>query len=214
MRSAISPAGLGEVPHLSTRGLWLTRRERQRQPETGEHTVVEPGQSADLLTCEGEHNQAGTVAGTAVRTAQIGAKCRLAVCPRGYEVVHPGLTENTGVEAGNDVAALPFQGDGRHGHLHVVGEHGEQLVDVAGLVRPHEPLHEGLLTARANGGRTRTVSNGRQALLEAGAGALESTVHRTQSQLEHVGHLVGVVPEHVAQDKHGPLAGGAEPVVL
>src|SRR5712692_8327537 len=46
----------------------------------------------------------------------------------------------------------------------------------------------------------------RQAALKAGAGPFEGTVDRFDGRVEHVGHLVGVVSEYVAQDENGELA--------
>ena len=50
----------------------------------------------------------------------------------------------------------------------------------------------------------------RQAALQAGAGPFEGAVDRFDGRVEHVGHLAGVVPEHVAQDQHGELARGQD----
>ncbi len=53
--------------------------------------------------------------------------------------------EDAGEESGYDVAALVFEGNGRHGDEDVVGEQGDQHVDIAGLVRLDELRHERLL---------------------------------------------------------------------
>jgi hypothetical protein len=50
----------------------------------------------------------------------------------------------------------------------------------------------------------------RQAALQAGAGPFEGAVDRFDGRVEHVGHLVGVVTEYLAQDEHGALASGQE----
>jgi hypothetical protein len=42
--------------------------------------------------------------------------------------------------------------------------------------------------------------------LQAGAGPFEGAVDRFDGRVEHVGHLVGVESEDVAQDEHGELA--------
>ncbi len=45
-------------------------------------------------------------------------------------------------------------------------------------------------------------------MLKAGPGPLQGAVDRTDGRVKHVAHLVGVVPEHVAQDEHGQLTRG------
>ena len=42
--------------------------------------------------------------------------------------------------------------------------------------------------------------------LQAGEGPFEGAVDRFDGRVEHVGHLVGVESEDVAQDEHGELA--------
>ena len=57
----------------------------------------------------------------------------------------------------------------------------------------------------AAGGGSRSAVGGRSAL-QAGAGPFEGAVDRFDGRVEHVGHLVGVESEDVAQDEHGELA--------
>jgi NAD(P)-dependent dehydrogenase (short-subunit alcohol dehydrogenase family) len=49
-----------------------------------------------------------------------------------------------------------------------------------------------------------------RAALQAGAGPFERAVDRFDRRVEHVGHLVGVIPEDFAQDEHGALASGQD----
>ena len=42
-------------------------------------------------------------------------------------------------------------------------------------------------------------------LLQAGAGSFEGALHRLDARVQHVGHLVRVVSENVAQDEDGEL---------
>ena len=50
------------------------------------------------------------------------------------------------------------------------------------------------------------VAYRRQAAPQAGARPFEGAVDRFDGRVEHVGHFVGVVSEHLAQDEHGALA--------
>ena len=47
---------------------------------------------------------------------------------------------------------------------------------------------------------------GRALVLQAGAGAFEGAVDRFYSRIQHVGHLVRLESENVAQDEDGELA--------
>ncbi len=54
-------------------------------------------------------------------------------------------------------------------------------------------------------GRRFAVGGRRPSALEAGAGPFEGAVDRFHARLQHVGHLVRVESEDVAQDEHGDL---------
>src|SRR6266545_2020430 len=159
----------------------LSARERSRQPEPWEHAVVEAGEGADPVAGEGEDEQAGPVADVG-GGAKVGFERRLTVGSRRHEVNPLVRVEDAGEEAGHDVAALVFEGNRWHGDVDIVGEQGDQRVEILALV-----------------GR-------RLSALQAGAGPFEGAVDRLDGRVEHVGHLVGVESEDVAQDEHGELA--------
>jgi hypothetical protein len=73
-----------------------------------------------------------------------------------------------------------------------------------------EVCHERLLAGRVGSRRRFALASRRQTALEAGARPFEGTVDRFDGRVEHLGHLVGVVSEHLAQDEHGALASGQD----
>src|SRR6266542_1909001 len=122
----------------------LSARERSRQPEPWEHALVEAGDRADPVAGEGEDVEAGPVADAAGGGPNVDPERRLAIRPRRHEIKRPARAEDAGVEAGHDVAALVFEGNGRHRDEDIGGEQGDQRVDIAGLVRADEPCGERL----------------------------------------------------------------------
>src|SRR6266508_50570 len=125
-------------------GCCLSARERSRQPEPWEHAVVEAGEGADPVAGEGEDEQAGPMA-DAAGGAKVGPERRLTVGSRRDEVNPPARVEDAGEEPGHDVAALVFEGNRWHGDVDIVGEQGDQRVQIPGLVGADELCHERLL---------------------------------------------------------------------
>src|SRR6266540_6588529 len=117
----------------SALGSCLSARKRSRQPEPWEHAVVEAGEDADPVAGEGEDEQAGSMA-DAGGGAKIGPERRLTVGSRQHEVNPPARAEDAGEKAGHNVAALVFEGNRWHGEVDIVGEQGDQRVEIAGLV--------------------------------------------------------------------------------
>ena len=78
--------------------------------------------------------------------AKVGSERRLPIRPRRHEVVGSAAHE-TGAEAGHDVAAVVFEGNGRHGHPDIGGEQGDQRVDITRLPCANEPCEERTLGA-------------------------------------------------------------------
>ena len=66
----------------------------------------------------------------------------LTVRPGRHEVVLAAGAEQQGAEADHDVATLVLKRHRRHGHEDVVGQHGHEGVEVAGLVGADELRHE------------------------------------------------------------------------
>jgi hypothetical protein len=77
--------------------------------------------------------------------AQVGPERRLTIGSRRHEVNPPARAEDAGEEAGHDVAALVFEGNRWHGEVDVVGDQGDQRVQIPGLVGADERCHERLL---------------------------------------------------------------------
>src|SRR5262245_25473467 len=100
--------------------------------------MVEAGDGADSVAGEGEDEEAGPAA-HAGRGAQVEPERRLTIRSRRHEVIRPARAEEAGVEAGHEVAALVFEGNGWHGDGNIGGEQGDQRVDIAGPVRADEP---------------------------------------------------------------------------
>jgi hypothetical protein len=90
--------------------------------------------------------------------------------------------------------------------MDVVGEQGDQRVQVPGLVGADERCQERLLGDCVGGGSRFALVGWRQAAPQAGAGPFEGAVDRLDGRVEHAGHLGGVESEDVAQDEHGELA--------
>jgi hypothetical protein len=109
--------------------------QRPRQPEHGEHAVIEPGHGADLLACQRKHQQPVRVRDAGVRVWHVEAEGRLAVGPgRHQPVAAAGREDHRAEKAGHQVAALVFGRRLRGAKQHVVGEHGDELVDAPGFV--------------------------------------------------------------------------------
>src|SRR6266508_3342662 len=131
-------------PTCSALGSCLSARKRSRQPEPWEHAVVEAGDGADPVAREGEDEEAGPVA-DAGRGAEVGPERRLTVGSRRYEVEPPDQTDHACVEATYDVTAFVFEGERWHREEDIVGEQGDQSVEIAGLVCADELRHRPLL---------------------------------------------------------------------
>jgi hypothetical protein len=83
------------------------------------------------------------VARPAARVAKIGAEGELAVGPRRDQLVGATVPEGDDlVEVGGRLASLVLERNRRHGHPDVIGEEGDEAVDVAGPVGPGEPGNE------------------------------------------------------------------------
>ena len=82
---------------------------------------------------------------TPVADAQVGAEGRLSVGSRAHEVEPSTRAEQAGAEAGHDVSTLVFEGHRWHRHEDVVSQKGHQRVEIGGLVRADEPLHDRIL---------------------------------------------------------------------
>src|SRR4029453_5865805 len=130
---------------------WLSALERSRQPEPWEQAVVEAGHGADPVAAEGEDDEADPVA-DAARGAQVGSERRLTVGSRRAPGGARALTEDAGEQAGHDVAALVFEGNRWDGDEDIVGEQGDQSVQIPGLVRADERRPDRLLGGGVGGG--------------------------------------------------------------
>ncbi len=98
-------------------------------------------------------------------------------------------------------AALVLVGLGRHPNPRVVGEQGDDRVDVAALERLAEAVEQLPL-----GGRVRQRPRLRS-LLDRRAGALQRAVHRRLAGVEHPRDLGRPKAQNVAQHEYGALVG-------
>ncbi len=119
-------------------------RERSRQPKQWEHTIVKAGDGADLVASEGEDDHAGSAA-VVGGGAKVEPERRLTIRSGRHEVIPPARAEEAGVEAGHEVAALVLERNGWHGSVNIVGEQGNQRIDIGGFVRADEFCYERLL---------------------------------------------------------------------
>ena len=102
------------------------------------------------------------------------------------------------------IAALVLVGLGRHRQPRVVGEQGDDAVDVAGLDRVGEAADDLALALGVRQRRPFAPGRG-QARLERRARAAQQAVDRRLAGLEHLGDLGGAEAEHVAQHEHRAL---------
>src|SRR6266567_3412711 len=135
----------------------LSAGERSRQTKPGQHAVLEAGHAADPMAGEGEHEEASRMADTS-RGMYVEPERRLTVRAGRHEVVIAASAEQEGTEAGHDIAALVFEGHGRHRHEDVVGQQGNQRVEIGGFVRADKLSHERSLGRRPGHGWRLAVS--------------------------------------------------------
>ncbi len=90
----------------------------------------------------------------------------------------------------------------------VLGQQGDDRFDLASLERIGEALHDLSQPPVAEPLQGRTLAWLQQLLLQRAAGAEDRPVDRCDRGLERVRNLLGGEAEHVAEDEHGPLAGG------
>jgi hypothetical protein len=90
----------------------------------------------------------------------------------------------------------------------VLGQQGEDRIDLAPLEGIGEALHDLSQTPVAEPFQGRTPAWLQQLLLQRPAGTEDRPVHRCDCDFERVRHLLRGEAEHVAEDEHRPLAGG------
>ena len=90
----------------------------------------------------------------------------------------------------------------------VLGQQGEDRVDLAPLEGIGEALHDLSQSPVAEPLQGRTLAWLQQLLLQRPAGAEDRPVDRCDRGLEQVRNLLSGEAEHVAEKEHGPLAGG------
>ena len=93
-------------------------------------------------------------------------------------------------------------------HRRVLGQQGEDRIDLAALEGIGEALHDLSQPPVAEPFQGRTPAWVQQLLLQRAAGAEDRPVHRCDCDFERVRHLLGGEAEHVAEDEDVPLAGG------
>src|SRR5215470_4132656 len=112
-----------------------------RQPEQGQHAVVESGHGPDPAASKCEHQHSVGVGDTGHRIAHVQAEAGLPVGPGGDEPAGPAGAEDPGPQEAAG-AGPPVVGHWRQrrGDDDVVGEQGDHRIDVPGLVGPRETV--------------------------------------------------------------------------
>jgi hypothetical protein len=100
--------------------------------------------------------------------------------------------------------ALVLVGLGRHSHPGVVGEQGDDGVDVAAFVGGGEAADE-LALALGAGRRSALQFASRHVFVERCPRALERGLHRCRGGVEHARHLGTAEAERVAEHDYRPL---------
>jgi hypothetical protein len=111
------------------------------QPESREDAVVgEAGDAADAVAGESEDEQPVSVADRGVRVAQVAGEGGLPVRPGGDEPGPPGPVpeRNLAQEVPDRVTSLVLKRERRHGEPGVLGEQGDDRLDVAAFERVGE----------------------------------------------------------------------------
>src|SRR5215471_10551176 len=141
-----SVAGPRFGPRLSgVRPADLSGLQGPREPEPGEHAVVEAGDGADLIVGERQYYQPVGVHECGVRVALVDTEGGLAVGPGGDEATALAIAaEAEGQEPVRQLVALVFQRYRGHDQPCVVGEQGDDGVYVPRLERVGEPGGEPL----------------------------------------------------------------------
>jgi hypothetical protein len=83
----------------------------------------------------------------AVRRAQVGTERRLAVGSGRHEIEPAARAEDAAAEARDEVPPLVFEGNRRHGDEDIVGQQGDERVEIGGLPRADELRHDRVLSA-------------------------------------------------------------------
>src|SRR5450631_1340259 len=109
------------------------------ESESGQHAVVKAGQGGDLAARDGEHQQPVRVGDPGPRVADVKAERGLAVGPGRYQPVAAALPDRR-QEPARQLAALVLQRKRWHGQPDIVGEQGNDIINVAALEGPGEPL--------------------------------------------------------------------------
>jgi hypothetical protein len=92
-----------------------------------------------------------------------------------------------------------------HGDEDVVGEQGDDGVEVGRLVRGHESRQEGALGSRARSRWGLAVPHGQAPSVEAGASALQGAGDGLDGRVQHLGRLLRGEAQDVTQHEHGDL---------
>src|SRR6516162_6961515 len=124
-----------------------------RQPEQGQHAVVESGHGSDPAVSKREHQHAVGVGETDHRIAHVQAKGGLPVGPGGDEPVGPAVAEDPGPqEAAGGGPSFVGHGCQRRSDDGIVGEQGDHRINVCGLVGPGETFDDLPFGGRAGHG--------------------------------------------------------------
>src|SRR4051812_23844766 len=183
----------------------LLARQRSRQAELREDAAVaEPGDRRDLLALKRQDEHRAGPRDLGLGGWEVDAECWLGVRASRHEERRAAPHRAVAQERADRHRPLILVGLGRHRQPGVVGEQGDDGVDVARLDRVGEAADD---VAFALGARERRplTSAGGKARVERGARAAQQAVDRRLSRREQFGDLRGAEPEHVAQHEHGAL---------
>src|SRR5262245_15503434 len=184
----------------------LRRRQGAREFEALQGSVVEARYGRNLISAQGQHQKADEVQDWGVAVPEVHAEGRLAIGAGGHEPPRDlGWWSDGPKELPSLRSALKLQGQRRHGEPHVLGEDGDNTVEVTGFEGTHEPLHD--LAFSAGAGRGRGARGGQSpSSLQRGARPFERACHRFFGRIENRRRLLGTVPKDVSQDQRRALA--------
>jgi hypothetical protein len=146
----------------------------------------------------------------ATRGAQLGSERRLPVGSRPDKVEPPARAEDTGAEAGHEVSALVFEGHRWH---RVKTSSVRRATNASRSADSHALTNLATIASsecEPGAGRGSRWTVGGRRCCRPGARPFEGAVDRFDGRVQHVGHLVRVESENVAQDEDSELAGRQE----
>src|SRR6266568_622259 len=195
-------AGWGATP-LGLLGQLV--REAEAREDLGR---AERGDGDDAGALPRQDVQGGREVAALLRVELVGGEGKLPVGP-GRQV--PQACRGSGghePRPGQGVATAAPARIGRHRESRILGEHGDDHIDLSrfqGVGETMREITEPVVAERSHGFLLALAGKpGPEGL----AGTLQGAMYRCGRGIERSGHLLGREAEHVAEDEHGALPGG------